>query len=115
MEIIQERQDQIEVFKVNGRLDSNTSPQLEEQLNLSLARGETRVVIDFEGLEYISSAGIRVILKTMKKLEHAQGKLVLCALQDYVQEVFEIAGFDTYLTLEPTREKAVDSWGNTPD
>ena len=113
MEIIQERQDQIEVFRVRGRLDSNTSPQLEEQLNLSLDKGATHMVIDFEDLEYISSAGIRVILKTVKKLEHSQGKLVLCALQDYVQEVFEIAGFDTYLTLEPTREKAVASWGET--
>ncbi|ACN17179.1 RsbV [Desulforapulum autotrophicum HRM2] len=113
MEIIQERQDQIEVFKVKGRLDSNTSPLLEEQLNLCLDKGSTRMVIDFEGLEYISSAGIRVILKTMKKLEHTQGKLVLCTLQDYVQEVFEIAGFDTYLTLEPTREKAIASWEKT--
>ncbi|MDY0220462.1 MAG: STAS domain-containing protein [Desulfobacterium sp.] len=110
MEIICERQNNIEIFKVKGQLESNTSPELEEQLMMSLERGTTRMVIDFENLEYISSAGIRVILKAVKKLEQSRGRLVLCCLQDYVQEVFEIAGFDTYLTIEPTLERAIASW-----
>lgn len=110
MEITCERQNNIEIFKVKGRLESNTSPELEQQLMRSLERGTTRMVIDFENLEYISSAGIRVILKAVKKLGQTQGRLVLCCLQDYVQEVFEIAGFDTYLTIEPTLERAIASW-----
>jgi len=107
MEIIQSTRNQVEVFKVKGRLDSNTSALLTERLTRSLENGTTRVVMDFEHLDYISSAGIRVILKAVKMLKRTRGNLVLCSLQDYVREVFEIAGFDGYLTIEQNLEQAL--------
>jgi anti-sigma B factor antagonist len=107
MEIIQNTQNKVEVFKVKGRLDSNTSALLKERLDQILENGTTRVVMDFEHLDYISSAGIRVILKAVKVLKRTQGSLVLCSLQDYVREVFEIAGFDGYLTIEHNLEQAL--------
>jgi len=107
MEIIQEIQSGIEIFRVKGRLDSNTAALLEERLNKSLENGTARMVMDFQDLDYISSAGIRVILKTVKSLKRTNGNIVLCSLQDYVQEVFQIAGFDTYLTIEQNMELAI--------
>jgi anti-sigma B factor antagonist len=69
--------------------------------------GARSVVIDFENLDYISSAGLRIILKTTKDLKRTEGNIVLCAMQDYVKEVFEIAGFDSFLPIVPTVEDAL--------
>ncbi len=109
MEIIQNTRNEVEVFKVKGRLDSNTSDLLKERLDQILESGTTRVVMDFEHLDYISSAGIRVILKAVKVLKRTQGNLVLCSLQDYVREVFEIAGFDGYLTIKQNLDQALQA------
>jgi len=69
--------------------------------------GTTSMVIDFENLDYISSAGLRIILKTTKDLKKSEGNIILCAMQDYVKEVFEIAGFDTFLPIVPTMDEAL--------
>ena len=107
MEIIETRHDQANIYKLNGRLDSNTSPALEKKLADAMQSGATRMVIDFENLDYISSAGLRIILKTTKDLKKSEGNIVLCAMQDYVKEVFEIAGFDTFLPIVPTMDEAL--------
>ena len=107
MEIIETRHDQANIYKLNGRLDSNTSPALEKKLVDAMQSGATRMVIDFENLDYISSAGLRIILKTTKDLKKSEGNIVLCAMQDYVKEVFEIAGFDTFLPIVPTMDEAL--------
>jgi anti-sigma B factor antagonist len=107
MEIIETRHDQANIYKLNGRLDSNTSPALEKKLADAMQSGATRMVIDFENLDYISSAGLRIILKTTKDLKKFEGNIVLCAMQDYVKEVFEIAGFDTFLPIVPTMDEAL--------
>ena len=93
MEVIEKRQDGISIVKLLGRLDSNTSPEFEERLFGVIEDGERSVVVDFEELDYISSAGLRVLLKAAKELKRSQGKIVLCSMKDYIKEVFEIAGF----------------------
>ncbi len=100
MEISQENTDGIQIFSVKGSLDSNTSPELETQIYTALEGGQRKLILNLENLDYISSAGIRVMLKTTKDLKRMEGKVVLCALQDYVREVFDIAGFDGYLNIE---------------
>jgi len=65
------------------------------------------MIFNLENMEYISSAGIRVMLKIAKELKRRKGIVVLCALQDYVKEVFHIAGFDAYLNIEPDLEAAL--------
>jgi anti-sigma B factor antagonist len=72
-----------------------------------MENGTQRMILDFQELDYISSAGLRVILKATKNLKGAEGKLVLCAMQDYVKEVFEISGFDSFLPIEATLDDAV--------
>jgi anti-sigma B factor antagonist len=64
-------------------------------------------VIDFKELDYISSAGLRVILKATKAVNREEGKIMLCAMQDYVKEVFEIAGFDSFLPIVTTMDEAL--------
>ena len=107
MDIIETKHGNYSLFKLKGRLDSNTSMGFEQKLFQSIDSGARRLIIDFEGLDYISSAGLRVILKATKNLKTAEGKLVLCAMQDYVKEVFEISGFDSFLPIEASLEAAV--------
>jgi anti-sigma B factor antagonist len=107
MEIIENQKEDVSIFKLNGRLDSNTSPALEKKLVAAIENGTRNMVIDFENLDYISSAGLRIILKTTKDLKRTEGNIVLCAMQDYVREVFEIAGFDTFLPIFSTVDEAL--------
>lgn len=110
MEIIQENQGGINIFKLNGRLDSNTSQGFEKKIFQAIDDGSKNMVIDFKDLEYISSAGLRVILKATKALKREDGKMLLCDMQDYVKEVFEIAGFDSFLPIVGTMDDALRSF-----
>jgi anti-sigma B factor antagonist len=107
MEIVQEKQVDINVFRIKGRLDSMTSPEFEEKIAEAAKNGNSKMVLDFGELEYISSAGLRVVLKAAKDMKLVGGSVVLCSMQDYVKEVFEIAGFDTFLPIVPSFEDAV--------
>jgi len=81
-----------------GRLDTVTSPQLQEVLDSSLD-GITELVFDFAKLDYISSAGLRVLLSTNKKMIKT-GKMVIRNVNDVVQEVFDMTGFADILNIE---------------
>ena len=107
MEILEKKQNDISIFKLNGRLDSNTSPGFEKKIFDSIEDGSRSMVLDFGQLDYISSAGLRVILKATKAFKKNQGEILLCALEDYVREVFEISGFDTFLPIYPTLDAAL--------
>jgi anti-sigma B factor antagonist len=109
MDITETKHDLYSVFKLNGRLDSNTAMGFEQKLFECIENGTQRLILDFQDLDYISSAGLRVILKATKNLKSSDGKLVLCAMQDYVKEVFEISGFDSFLPIEATLDDAVKS------
>ena len=110
MEIIETKENDISIFKLDGRLDSNTSPTLEKKLAGAMESGAIYMIIDFENLDYISSAGLRIILKTTKDLKRSEGSIVLCAMQDYVKEVFEIAGFDSFLPIVATIDDALEAF-----
>lgn len=83
---------------VEGRLDTTTSPKMEEELRNSID-GITDLVLDFGKLEYISSAGLRVLL-AMQKIMNRQGKMMLKNVGDVVMEVFEVTGFVDILNIE---------------
>ncbi|MFK8252755.1 STAS domain-containing protein [Ancylobacter terrae] len=88
------------------RLDSASSPAFEEEINARLAGGARDLVIDFSGVDYISSAGLRVILVAGKKLKAAGGRLALAGLRDNCREVFEISGFVALFPVFDTVEAA---------
>ena len=83
--------------KLEGRLDTMTAPELEKSLADSLA-GITELTFDMEGLEYISSAGLRVLLATQKTM-NKQGEMKVAHVQEMVMEVFEVTGFNDILTI----------------
>ena len=85
-------------LKISGRLDTTTAPDLEKEIGDSL-EGVEELVMDMEGLEYISSAGLRVILKAQKQM-NPQGSMKLFNVNDSVLEVFDITGFIDILTIE---------------
>ena len=107
MEINIEKKEDVSIFKLKGSLDSNTSPEFEEKIFDDISNGFNKMIIDFESLDYVSSAGLRVLNKAYKKLKHSDGKIVLCSMQDYIREVFEIAGFDYFLTIVPNMDEAL--------
>ena len=81
-----------------GRLDTTTAPQLEAELKESLA-GVKHLVLDIKALEYLSSAGLRVLLST-QKLMNKQGSMVVRGANETITEIFEVTGFCDILTLE---------------
>ena len=83
---------------VEGRLDTTTAPQLEKELKDSLS-GATELTLDFAGLEYISSAGLRVLL-TAHKTMSAKGGMKVKNVNEIVQEVLDVTGFSDILTIE---------------
>ena len=83
---------------VSGRLDTQTAPELENELDSVLA-GLKELTFDFSNLEYVSSAGLRVILKAQKAM-NAQGSMKLTGVNDSIMEVFDITGFLDILTIE---------------
>ena len=83
---------------LDGRLDTMTSPKLEEDLRSSIA-GITSLTLDLEKLEYISSAGLRVLL-AMQKIMNKQGQMLLRNVNEAVMEVFEVTGFADILSIE---------------
>ena len=85
--------------ELEGRLDTNTSPQLEDELAAVLDSTVELLVIDFANLAYISSAGLRVLLAAQKKM-NKQGSMKLKGVCDAVMEVFEMTGFADILVIE---------------
>ena len=89
-----------------GRLDSATSPAVESALVTLLESGENRVVLDLSAVDYVSSAGLRVLLKAAKHLS-GRGALVLCGLQPPVQQLLQLAGLDKLFVSEPALDGAL--------
>ena len=83
---------------LDGRLDTTTAPQLEAEVTSSLD-GVKNFVIDMEKLVYVSSAGLRVLLKA-QKIMNKQGSMVIKNVSDEIKEIFEVTGFDELLTIE---------------
>ena len=93
MEITQKKQDEKMIISLDGRLDANTAGSLEQVLVPLINDGEKYIALDMDKLEYISSAGLRVLVMSMKLIRKQDGKLVLAGMKDFIKEVFDIAGF----------------------
>jgi anti-anti-sigma factor len=113
MDITTRTQDGVTIVVFAGSLDSNTSPKAQQALDGMLAAGARKMVVDCTALDYISSAGLRVLLGTLKRLSGggggggAGGALRLFGLNDTVREVFDISGFSTILAVFATEADAL--------
>src|SRR5690348_291346 len=107
MDIVEAKSPEALTLALKGRLDASSSGSLEEKVLKHIEGGERRIIIDFAQLDYISSVGLRVLMLASKRLKPVGGRLVLCALQPAVRQVFDIAGFSTILAIVDTRDQAV--------
>lgn len=106
MEIREYTQDNVLVLGPVGRLDSLTCRDFETRL-LAVLDTHAQVVIDCAALDYISSAGLRVLLVAAKRSQANNGRLVLAALKDNLREVFDISGFSVIFEIHPTTAAAI--------
>ena len=106
MEITHEIKDGIVFVKMIGRLDAATAANAEETMKEILDGHVKRLLFDLSGLEYLSSGGLRVLLGVMKAIKVKEGKLVLCALNSHVKEIFEVSGFHALIPIADTVETA---------
>ncbi len=111
MDIKDFKQDEILILELAGRLDSKTSKDLESAVSAKLAAGETRFLLDLEKIDYVSSAGLRVLLMLAKKLMAKKGKAVLCSPSAAVQEVFAMVKLSQLLNLADSREQGLAELG----
>ena len=100
--------EEIQILRPSGRLDSASSPALERQAFDCIDAGARLLLIDFVGLDYISSAGLRAALAVAKRMSAAGGRLALCSLSPQVAEVFEISGVDAIIEIHPSAESATE-------
>ena len=110
MEISTSESGDVRVLSFEGNLDTNTSPDAENEINGLIDGGAQKLLVNFEKLDYISSAGLRVLLATAKKLKASGGDLKICCLNQTVQEVFDISGFATILSVASSEEEALGAF-----
>lgn len=107
MDLREEDLDGVTVLSVKGRLDSATAPALGQNLELLVARPGGRLVVDFRELEYISSAGFRILLVAAKRAEEASTRFVLCSLSSKVRQLFDLGGFLDLFAISASRDDAI--------
>ena len=107
MEFETTKMDAVTVVAMEGNLDTNTSVDAQSHINALIDEGATKLLTDFTKVDFVSSAGLRVLLATAKKLGGIGGSLRICGLNEAVNEVFEISGFSTILDVFPNREVAL--------
>jgi anti-anti-sigma factor len=102
-------QDDVHHIQLGGRLDSNTSSTLESLLPTVFQQEGTLALMDCTALDYVSSAGLRVVLMAAKRARQIQGRLVLFGLNPKVREVFEVSGFLKILHVADDANSALQS------
>jgi len=107
MEISHKEENGIAFLAFKGRLDGTSAVEAEEILNTIFKGENSRLLFDFEFLEYLSSAGLRVVLGAAKEIKRRDGKFVLCALNSYVKEVFEVSGFGAIIPIADSVEAGI--------
>ena len=90
-----------------GRVDGANALEFHEALEAAISPDDTGMVLDFEGISYISSAGLRVVLLVAKTLQKQKAKMAVCSLSESIREIFEISGFDKIIPVHGSRADAV--------
>jgi anti-sigma B factor antagonist len=110
MQISTEDYKQAVAISVAGRVDSSTAPELESALKKLVEANKTRIVLDLKGVEYMSSAGLRAMVSTLKAVKRVNGDLRLACPSPRVEEVLRLAGLTSIFSIYGSRELAADSF-----
>ena len=104
MKIAKVEKEGIVCLKIDGRLDAKTASEAETTVKEVLREGRRQLLFDLSGMDYISSAGLRVILMAVKELRSKKGKVALCGLTPYVKEIFDVSNFSSIIPITDTVE-----------
>jgi anti-sigma B factor antagonist/stage II sporulation protein AA (anti-sigma F factor antagonist) len=107
VEVSEERKGEILILKFKGRLDAVSAPSAEKKVFEAINEGQSKLILDFAGVTYLSSAGMRMLLSTTKKLKTLSGKLVVCSIATNVMDVLKMSGFDHVLDLAKDQDEAL--------
>ncbi len=107
MEITQKEENGIVSISITGRLDADSSPEAEKVVKEALEGQTNRVLFNLGALEYLSSAGLRVLLSVAKEMRRREGKIALCSLNEFVKEIFEVSGFQSLIPIADSVESGI--------
>jgi anti-sigma B factor antagonist len=110
MNINQEEVRNIVILSLNGRLDTLHFPLVDKELSSLIDNNRKEIILDCTSMDYISSSGLRILLKGLKQMEAARGRLTICNLQPQITQIFKISGFDHLFEIYPGRQEAVSSY-----
>ncbi|NDJ77853.1 MAG: STAS domain-containing protein [Chloroflexi bacterium] len=110
MEINSSQMKRVQLFEVVGRVDSTNATELGQTMDRAVDDGRNNVVLDLGGVEYMSSAGLREMVRVLKRVKRGGGDLRIANPSERVQEVLELAGLDTIFEIYPTQVEAVGSF-----
>lgn len=113
MEINKEKRNGITCLKIEGRLDASNSSAIEKDIHNTIEKEGAKIVVDLAKLEYISSAGLRVLLVIAKEIKAKNGKVVLCSMTEGVRKVFEISGFTSIFDIQDNVDAALKKFGSS--
>ena len=101
------------IFQVKGRLDSSSTPELEKCIQDSLDQRSKILILDFSDLEYINSAGLRILVMSYQQLQPLGGQVMVCGVRDYIAEIFDISGYNRIFRMCANLDLAVRTFGTT--
>ncbi|HSW86032.1 MAG TPA: STAS domain-containing protein [Rhabdochlamydiaceae bacterium] len=107
LNIIEEEKEDIVTLRVAGRIDATSSPALEKKISELIQTGHKKILIDFTKVDYLSSAGLRLMLSSTKKIKAQGGRLVFSGMSTGVMEIIKMAGFERILDIHSTEK---DAW-----
>lgn len=107
MEIQQKQDGGIVFITIKGRLDADSAMDAEKTVTDALGEDMNKLLFDLGALDYLSSAGLRVLLSAAKEVRRRDGKIVLCDLTEFVKEIFEVSGFESLIPIEDSVESGM--------
>ncbi len=110
MEIKTRRAGDVLVVEITGRLDTQSSGPASEEMTRIVENGNSKILLNLSNLEFLSSAGLRVLLRTTKLLPEPDGRMMICRAIGVVKEVLEISGFDTFIDVHDTEAVALEAF-----
>jgi len=109
-EVQEEQKGEVTLLRFKGRLDAITSPGVEKKVFDCINNGQHNLLFDFSGVEYLSSAGMRMLLSVTKKLKALNGKLVISSVTTNVMDVLKMSGFDHVLDLAQDEDEGLQKF-----
>lgn len=95
------------IFHIKGRLDASSTQELEQLILVFLEQGIKNLIMDFSELDYINSAGLRILVMSYQRLHPLGGRVAVCGAKDYIAEIFDISGYNRVFSMYPDLDQAM--------